>query len=195
MVHLYRRRFGSRGRCFGGWRGHGLVYQILEFLAGLEIRNALGRDFHTVSGLGITANSGLTLARAETAISANFDLVACAQRLYNTVENRLDDNLGIFSGSFPLHVRLLQSNRLWSLSCCSSQTYFLTFALAPHVDYFLNCHGSSHGLALIVFQACALLIFRNGTDTQGQFFFSASFILITLKSYSSPRFKRGSPFL
>src|SRR5207249_1911862 len=78
------RLFGARG---------GAVDHILQFFAGLEVRNLLGWHFHARAGLRITADARLPLACAEAAEPADLDLVAAAQCLYNTVEYRFDDDL------------------------------------------------------------------------------------------------------
>jgi len=54
------------------------VDQILQLLAGLEVRDLLSRNFDPVTGLGITSDAGLALAGAEAAKAAYLNLVTGA---------------------------------------------------------------------------------------------------------------------
>src|SRR6185503_9237580 len=77
-----------------------VVDHILQFLAGLEVRNLLGGNFHARAGLGISADARLPLARTKTAESADLDLIGISQRAHDAVEDRLHDNLGFLTGRF-----------------------------------------------------------------------------------------------
>src|SRR5260370_21447453 len=74
-----------------------VIDQILQLLAGLEIGNAFGGNFHPRAGFGVAADSRLPLARPEAAESADFNLVATPQGFHYAVEDRLDNNLRILS--------------------------------------------------------------------------------------------------
>src|SRR5579883_1422217 len=88
---LYRRS--------AGWRGcGGVVDDVFQFLAGLEIRNLLGRDFHASARLGISPDARLTLTSAETAESTDLDFVSRAQGTDDAVEDSLHDDLGLLPG-------------------------------------------------------------------------------------------------
>src|SRR5271157_4228489 len=84
------RRTGRRGR-------GGAIHHVLQFLAGLEVRNLLGGHFDAGAGLGIAANAGLALARAETAESANLDLIAGPEGTDDAVENGLHDDFRLLA--------------------------------------------------------------------------------------------------
>jgi len=88
-------RGGRSGGC--SWRRFARVDHILQFLAGLEKRYFLGRDFNTVPSLRVSPNPGLTLASAETAEAANLDFVAHVQRAHNTVEDGFYNYFAIFT--------------------------------------------------------------------------------------------------
>src|ERR1039458_483792 len=92
-----RSLFGSDGRFWRRDRGE-TVDHVFQLFAGLEVRNFFSRHFHTGSGLGVAANAGLPLARAEASESANLDLVAFAQGADDAVEDRLHDDLGLLPG-------------------------------------------------------------------------------------------------
>ena len=79
-------------------RGAGAVDHVLQFLARLEIGDFLGGNFHPRAGLRIAADTGLALAGAEAAESADFDLVAGPEGTYDTVENGLHDDFGFLPG-------------------------------------------------------------------------------------------------
>src|SRR5690606_19526141 len=66
-----------------------LIDEILQFLAGLEIGDALGWYFHASSGLGIPADPGLPLTGAEASITANLDFVTRPQGANDAVKYRL----------------------------------------------------------------------------------------------------------
>src|SRR5205814_4791827 len=69
---------------------------VLEFLAGLEVRDALRRHFYFFTGLGVSANPRVSLADPETAKSAHFQFVAGLERLDNTFEHGVDDDFRVF---------------------------------------------------------------------------------------------------
>src|SRR5579872_5440762 len=91
-----RKRLGG-GRGFLGGR-RGVIYHVLKFFAGLKVGDLLGWNVDTGSGLRIPPDAGLPLARTEAAETADLDLVASAQGLYDAVEDGLDDDLGLFAG-------------------------------------------------------------------------------------------------
>src|SRR5262249_34531632 len=74
-----------------------VVDDVLEFLAGLEVRDLLGRHFHASASLGVAAHAGFPLPRAETAKAADLDLVAGAQGTHDAVKNRFDDDFAVFA--------------------------------------------------------------------------------------------------
>src|SRR6185436_15324018 len=73
-----------------------LVDQVLEFLARLEIRDALRRHVHLVAGLRVAALAGLALTEAEAAESAEFDLLATLQGIDDALKDRVDNDLRVF---------------------------------------------------------------------------------------------------
>src|SRR6478736_6527141 len=88
----WRNRAGRRGRCLVRFA----VDEILQFLAGLEVRNLLRRNVDLVTGLGVAALAGLALAKAEAAKTAEFDLLPAMQRVDDALEHRVDDDFGVF---------------------------------------------------------------------------------------------------
>src|SRR5579871_3768617 len=91
-VRRYRR--WSRGSTCAA----GIVHQILQLLARLEIGDALGRHLYARTGLGIATHSRLPLARAEAAESTNLDLIPRSQRAHDAVEDSFYNYLGILTG-------------------------------------------------------------------------------------------------
>src|ERR1017187_3757101 len=87
---------GRRYRSGGG--GGRAVDHVFQFLAGLEIRDLLGGHFHARAGLRVAADTRLGLAGAETAESADLDLVTAAQKANDAVENGLHDDLRFLPG-------------------------------------------------------------------------------------------------
>src|SRR6188474_1216407 len=86
------------GACRHGSAGCSvLVDEVLQFLAWLEIRNALRRNFHFFSRLGIASDACVALSNPEAAESAHFKLVAHAKRLYDAFEQRIDYDFRILS--------------------------------------------------------------------------------------------------
>src|SRR5579871_1366155 len=75
-----------------------VIHDVLKFFAGLEIGNLFGGHFHARPGLGITADARLPLPCAKASESADLDFVASPQRLHDTVEDGLDDDLGFLAG-------------------------------------------------------------------------------------------------
>src|SRR5919204_688494 len=74
------------------------VYEVFEFLAGLEEGNFLSGNVHAVTGFGIATHAGFALPRAKAAKAANFDLVTGAQRLHDAVKDGLHDHLAVLAG-------------------------------------------------------------------------------------------------
>src|SRR5216683_6568187 len=93
------RTTGTGGGFRGGSQCRSLfaVHKILEFLAGLEERNALGRNFHFFSSFRIAAHPPFTLSGAETPEAASFNLLAFLNGFDNAVENGFDDGLGLLA--------------------------------------------------------------------------------------------------
>src|SRR5213594_3701813 len=90
-----RRRSAVRSRAAAG-----IIDYVLKLLAWFEIRDLLGGNLDPRAGFGVAADSGLPLARAKTAKSANLDLIAGAQGAHDAVENGLYNDLGLFPGHF-----------------------------------------------------------------------------------------------
>src|SRR6185369_13230802 len=66
-----------------------LIHQIPQFLARLEKRNTLRWHFHPRSGFRISSHARLSLARAETAESADLDLISFMKAVHDAVEDSL----------------------------------------------------------------------------------------------------------
>src|SRR5690242_15193291 len=75
-----------------------LVDEVLQFLARLEIGDALGRHVHLVAGLRVAALAGLALAKAETAEAAQLDLLTAFESLDDALEHGVDDHLTVLLG-------------------------------------------------------------------------------------------------
>ena len=86
---------GNRGALLGR-----AVHHILQLLAGFEERNLLGRNLDPVAGLGIATDTGLALARPETAKATNLDLVSRPQGPHYTVEDGLNNHLAVLARKF-----------------------------------------------------------------------------------------------
>src|SRR5205085_10253457 len=69
--------------------------EFFKFLAGLEIRHALGLHIDRLAGFRVAATTRAAFARAETAEATQFDLFAFVERTDNRIKNRLDNHLGI----------------------------------------------------------------------------------------------------
>src|SRR5262245_30343255 len=76
----------SLARRRGGRRSF-FVDELLELLAGLEVRHLLRRHIHLVAGFRVAALPRLTLAQPETAEAAQLDLLAAVQRLDDAAED------------------------------------------------------------------------------------------------------------
>src|SRR5579864_6660762 len=76
------------------------IHQRLQFLAGLEIGNAFGWNFHERARSWITPYARRPLACAEASKAPDFDPIPSAQSANHTVENRLDDHLRVFPRHF-----------------------------------------------------------------------------------------------
>src|SRR5208282_2574043 len=95
----WRGRYWRRGRS-NFWR-RAVIHQVFQFLAGLEERNLLRRNFDAVPRFRIPAHARLALARAEAAKTTDFDLVAHAQRAHHAVKDRIQNYFAVFAaGSF-----------------------------------------------------------------------------------------------
>src|SRR5262249_46750298 len=74
-----------------GLTGARLVHALLELLADLEERQALGRDRDSLARARIAPLVGFVGANLEGAKSADFDALARAQRLLHRIEHDGDD--------------------------------------------------------------------------------------------------------
>ncbi len=83
---------------FAGSGGHRGIYQVAEFLAGLEVGDAFCGNVDFCAGLWITAGPGLPLADAEAAKTANFDLVARLERLDDRFKDGFYDYFAVATG-------------------------------------------------------------------------------------------------
>src|SRR5437764_1145078 len=68
---------------------------IAQLLAGAEEDPALRLDRDHLSGLGVTAVVSLVVLDVERAKTANFDVVALAERRFHRLEDRLDGQLSL----------------------------------------------------------------------------------------------------
>src|SRR5690348_4307295 len=128
LVRL-RQRVSRSGLFCGRCR---VVHHVLQFFAGLEIRNLLGRHLDARSSLRVAPDTGLPLARSETAEAADLDLVAAAQGFHDAVEDGLDDDLGLLAGHFYYARDLFNQIRLGHVHaspCKLRKTY------VPSTDY------------------------------------------------------------
>src|ERR1019366_10121525 len=99
-----QRRRGGRTRGRHCWF---TIHQILDFLAGLEEKNFLGRDFHPLPGLGIAAHPRLTLPDSKTAKTPDFNRISDAQRTYYAVKDSLDNSFRYCElANHPAHKRI-----------------------------------------------------------------------------------------
>ena len=73
---------------------------ILQLLAGLEKRNALGRDVNFGARLGIASSTPAPLACAEAAEAPYFDAVAALQGADDAFEDGLHNGFGFFAWKF-----------------------------------------------------------------------------------------------
>src|SRR5689334_11086825 len=69
----------------------GVIHKILQFLAGLEIRNLLRLHFHFFSGLWIAPYASPALAGAKAAKASNFDFFALLQSGDDVVKYGFDN--------------------------------------------------------------------------------------------------------
>src|SRR5215472_9179585 len=74
-----------------------MIDKVFQLFAGLEEGDLLGGDVHAVAGLGVAADPGLSLPRAEATEAADLDLVAHAQRTHNTVKDRLYNDFAVLA--------------------------------------------------------------------------------------------------
>src|SRR6266849_2363464 len=108
-----RENYGSQNRsCCGGRRiaqgrkrlnglrvsrsrglGRGVIDEVLQLFAGLEVGNLLRGHFDFFSRLRIAPDTPAALPRAETAEAANLDFFSLLQSTDDAVENRFDDGL------------------------------------------------------------------------------------------------------
>src|SRR5262245_35927937 len=72
-----------------------LVDPLLELLADLEERRALGGNLHLGTGLRVPALAGLANLDLEAAEAADLDAVTLTQRVGHAVEDRVHDQLGV----------------------------------------------------------------------------------------------------
>src|SRR5579862_1713171 len=74
------------------------VDQFFELFAGLEVRHLLRRHVHLVARLRVPALAGFPLAQPKAAEAPQLDLLTAMQRINDALEDRLDDDLGVFLG-------------------------------------------------------------------------------------------------
>src|ERR1043166_3079459 len=96
LIHALRACAFRRHGAVGG-RGGIVIDQVFQFLARLEIRDALGGNFYAGSRLRIASHARLPLAGAEAAETADLDFIPATQSADDAVEDRLDNYLGILA--------------------------------------------------------------------------------------------------
>src|SRR3984957_7736888 len=74
------------------------IHDVLQLFAGFEIRNFLRGNLDAGTGFRIQPDARLALTGAETAETANLDLIAAAKRAHDTVEDRFHDDFGFLPG-------------------------------------------------------------------------------------------------
>src|ERR1700735_1182261 len=77
-----------------------MVHEVLELFAGFEEGNFLRGHFNFRTRLRIAPGAAATFARAETAETANLDLIVGLKRANDALENRFDDRLSFFARQF-----------------------------------------------------------------------------------------------
>src|SRR2546422_3963419 len=92
---LRRARLGLRRRDLLLLRSMTAIDAIAQLLAGAEEDPALRLDRDHLSGLGVTAVVSLVVLDVERAKTANFDVVALAERRLHRLEDRLDGQLSL----------------------------------------------------------------------------------------------------
>src|SRR5262249_15120292 len=80
---------------FGRRIDPGFVDEVLQFLAGFEVRDFLGRDVHLVTGLRIASLPRLAPPQPEAAEPAQADLLPAMQRVHDALEDGVNDDLGV----------------------------------------------------------------------------------------------------
>src|SRR5579864_3403154 len=88
------------GRARGSRLPAGVVHQVFQFLAGLEIGDPFGRNLDARTGLRISPHAWLSLPGAKTPKSPDFDFVPRPQGSNDAVEDSFYDHLGILTGHF-----------------------------------------------------------------------------------------------
>ena len=78
------------------------VEPLAHFLARLEIRDALGRDFHRIAGAGIAALAGVAIAGGKGAEAAKLDAAALLQLVDDGIEDSGDDALNLLDGEIGM---------------------------------------------------------------------------------------------
>ena len=84
--------------CCGGFRGGLGVDEVAQFLRWLEEGHLLGRDVDLGAGFWVSADSRVSLARAEAAEATDFYFVARLEGAYDGVEEYFDDDFSIAAG-------------------------------------------------------------------------------------------------
>src|ERR1035441_9515606 len=74
------------------------IDRVAQLLRGLEERDALGGHIDALAGLGVAADAGVALARAEAAEPSDFDFVAGFERSYDGLKEGIDDDFAVASG-------------------------------------------------------------------------------------------------
>jgi hypothetical protein len=72
-----------------------LQYRFFHQFCGHEVRDALRWYLYTLTGFRVAPYARLPLSRAETSETDDLDLIALLQRSHYTIDNGLDDDLGL----------------------------------------------------------------------------------------------------
>src|SRR5262249_3126366 len=89
------------------------VENVLKDLARLERQDAAGANRNLLAGLRVATHPGVLVAHDEVAKAGDLDFLAPLQRLFDRIENRLDDLGGLLLGkTTDLLVDVLDDVRL-----------------------------------------------------------------------------------
>ncbi len=147
----------------------GSVHQVLQFLAGLEIGNALGWHFHARAGLRIASHARLALPGAETAESADLDLVSPAQR--RTMLSKMASTITSESLRVISTTRETSSINSAFVICALSpyvRSVLTAFSLYSDIHYFFDGHGGCGGVALVILQPGSFLVVGQARERSGR---------------------------
>src|SRR5688572_15291620 len=73
------------------------VDNVLEFLAGFEIRHAFRRYFHLLPSFGIATDPGVPLPHSEAAEATDLEFISGPERLNDALEQCIDNDFGILA--------------------------------------------------------------------------------------------------